>query len=262
MLQEVELFLSIRHAIKHADIGMLRHFVDPLIIYFFGASQHNYGREMLFYRWNLSPVNTPKLQHAILSSGLVNWLGRATTHKAIDLGLEHLNGSCKIEMKCYKNSTHDADITFNRVCLSNTWVRALRERLEATFGEHMPGAHTTAAAIPDMFLLARTLFTSDLAEPRSTEQLAGMKFFDSSNILQEGIGVLADRVDQFNQQHVRQSDTIRGSYPSETVDDTDGFANIEDYANQVKEGLDGVIDPTIDLTTIDLIDLTGIGVAD
>ena len=47
----------------------------------------------------------------------------------------------------------------------------------------MPRAYTTAAAIPDMFLLTRTLFTLDLAEPRSTEQLAGIKFFNSSNIL-------------------------------------------------------------------------------
>lgn len=115
MLQEIELFLTVRHAIKHADVGLLRRLVDPLIVVFFGAAQHNYGMEMLFYRWNLSPVNTPELQHAILASGLVNWHGRATTHKPIDLGLEHLNGACKIEMKCYKNSTHDTDVIFDRV---------------------------------------------------------------------------------------------------------------------------------------------------
>ena len=79
---------------------MLQRLIDPLIVFFFGASQHNYGREMLFYRWNLTSVNSPELQHAILSSGLVNWLGAPDRHKAIDLGLEHLNGSCKIEMKC------------------------------------------------------------------------------------------------------------------------------------------------------------------
>ena len=119
MLQEVELLLTVRHAVKHADIGMLRRLVDPLIVFFFGASQHNYGREMLFYRWNLTSVNSPELQHAILSSGLVNWLGAPDRHKAIDLGLEHLNGSCKIEMKCYKNLTYNINIIFNWVYLSN-----------------------------------------------------------------------------------------------------------------------------------------------
>jgi hypothetical protein len=74
---------------------------------------------MLFYRWNLSSVNTSELQHIILSSDIVNWLGRSTTYKTIDLDLKHLNSSCKIEMKCYKNLTYDIDIIFNRVCLSN-----------------------------------------------------------------------------------------------------------------------------------------------
>jgi hypothetical protein len=38
ILQEVKLFLSIWHAVKYTDIGMLKHFINPLIIYFFGAS--------------------------------------------------------------------------------------------------------------------------------------------------------------------------------------------------------------------------------
>ena len=58
----------------------------------------------------------------------------------------------------------------------------------------MPGTYTTAAALLDMFLLACTLFTSDLAELWSAEQLAGMKFFDFYNILQVGIKVLVDKV--------------------------------------------------------------------
>lgn len=128
------------------------------------------------------------MQHAILASGLVNWHGRATTHKAIDLGLEHLNGSCKIEMKCYKNSTHDVDIIFNRVCLTNAWVRLLRAKLEEAFGENMS---TTANAQLDMFLVARTLFVGDLAGPRSPEELASFpKAFDSFDILQVGMAKL------------------------------------------------------------------------
>ena len=58
----------------------------------------------------------------------------------------------------------------------------------------MPGTHTTAAALLDMFLLACTLFTLNLAEPQSAEQLAGRKFFNFHNILQEGIKVLVNKV--------------------------------------------------------------------
>lgn len=241
MLQEIELFLSVRHAVKHADIGLLRRLVDPLIVVFFGAAQHNYGIEMLFYRWNLSPVNSPELQHAILASGLVNWPGRPTTHKPIDLSLEHLNGSCKIEMKCYKNSTHDLDITFNRVCLSNTWVRALRDKVEGVFGEDMPGHHTIADAALDMFLLAHTLFISELAEPRSADLLASStQPFDSSDIFDVGMKVLPKYVSIFNKHHVRQPQgCIPMPYPSEQPScGYENFADIVEYAATAGEELD------------------------
>jgi hypothetical protein len=120
MFQEIELFITVRHAVKHGDIGLFRRVVNPLIIYFLGVSQYNYVYEILFYRWNLTLVNTPELQHAILVFGFVNWPGKAAANKAIDLRLEHLNGSCKIEMKYYKNFTHDIDIIFDRVCFFNT----------------------------------------------------------------------------------------------------------------------------------------------
>jgi hypothetical protein len=61
MLREVELFLTVRHAIKYGDIGLLRHLVGPLVVFFFGAAQYNYGYEMLYYYWCLSKVNTPEL---------------------------------------------------------------------------------------------------------------------------------------------------------------------------------------------------------
>ena len=68
------------------------------------------------------------------------------------------------------------------------------KRVEAIFGEHMPRIYTTAAALPDIFLLTYTLFTLDLAKPRSTRQLAGRKFFNSYNILQKGIKVLVNKI--------------------------------------------------------------------
>ena len=250
MLQEVELFLTVRHAVKHADIGMLRRLVDPLAVVFFGAAQHNYGREMLFYRWHLSAVNSLELQHAILASGLVNWPGRSTTHKPIDLGLEHLNCSCKIEMKCYKNSTYDTDTVFDQVCLCNTWVRELRDKLEGSFGTYMPGNHTIASAVLDMFSLARSLFTSDLAEPRRLDELTG-SFFDSEDIFKAGMSILANRVETFNQRHAQRADGLRPSYLSTDASGAaDDFINIDEYADNVDETADGVVDPTIDLSCI------------
>ena len=58
----------------------------------------------------------------------------------------------------------------------------------------MPKTHTTTAVLLDIFLLTCTLFTLDLAKPQSARQLASRKFFNSYNILQEGIKVLIDKI--------------------------------------------------------------------
>jgi hypothetical protein len=236
MLQEIELFLTVRHAVQHADIGMLRRLVDPLIIYFFGASQHNYGREMLYYRWLLSPVNTPELQHAILASGIINWQGKATTHKPIDLGQEHLNLSVATSIRSYKNSTHDIDIIFDRLCLVNTWVGALRTVLEETFGEHMPGAHTTANVNEDIFLLARRLFISELAAPRILEQSthSHSRPFDSYDIMSRGMEVIEKQVTLFNEQQVIRQGTVAKPLTSPTLHTFDiDFIDHDDYLDDI-----------------------------
>ena len=169
MLQEIKLFLTVRYTVKHGNIGLLRRLVDLLIVVFFGATQHNYGREMLFYRWNLTSVNSSELQHAILASRLVNQPSVADTYKPIDLRLKHLNCGYKNEIKCYKNSTYNVDIVFDCVCLSNAQVRELRTKLEQSFSTYMPNFHTSISALLDMFSLARTLFSSNLAKLRNQD---------------------------------------------------------------------------------------------
>jgi hypothetical protein len=253
-LQEVELFITIRTAVKQGDIGTLRRMVDPLIVVFFGASQHNYGREMLYYRWQLSSANAPELQRAILASGLVNWVGRDATFKPIDLALEHLNCYCKLDLRNFKNSTHDIEVVFQRTALCNTWIRDVRNQLEGRFGESMSGAHTTAAAIPDMFLLAWTLFVGGYAEAGRSNNLAASRVFDSVDILQAGMEVLEERVDQFNKQHVGQA-TASTRVPACGADD-DGFEDIEAFADIVHDGYDTVNDITLDLTQVPVLDLT------
>lgn len=246
MLQEVELFLTVRRAVKYGDIGMLRRLVDPLIVVFFGASQHNYGREMLHYRWQLSRANTPVLQRAILSSGLVNWQGLPNTFKPIDLALEHLNCNLKLDLRNLKNSTHDVGLAFKRGALCNTWLRGLRNKLELVYGENMSGKHTSAAAIPDMFLLAWQTYTGGLAHPRpAASPAASAAMFDSLDIYSIGMDALEERVIQFNQTYVSQS-VLPSVIPDYDVDE-DGFVDINSFALLVHEGYDGINDLVLDL---------------
>ena len=245
-LQEVELLLTIRRAIKYADIGILRRMVDPLVIFFLGAGQTNYGREMLYYRWLLSSANTPELQLAILSSGLVNWRGHSGAYKPVDLALEHLNYACKIDLRNNKNSTHDVEIVFKRVALCNTWLRALRDKMEAEYGEPMPGTHTTSAAVPDMFLLAWTLYYAGLGSRRSHDNLPQQAMFNSADIRQTGVGLLETSIEKFNAEHVQQS-AIGTALPS--VDGSD-FVDISEFAEVVHPRSDAINDPIIDIARL------------
>lgn len=63
LVQEGELFLLLRHAIKHGDIGWTRELVPQLSVLFYGSEQFNYGYEMIFLSCLLTDaVCEPTLQ--------------------------------------------------------------------------------------------------------------------------------------------------------------------------------------------------------
>lgn len=269
-LQEMELFLAVRSALKYGDTHILRSLVDQLILVFWGAGQHNYGREMLYYRWLLSPVNDDTLQEAVLSSGIVNWQGKQHSYKPIDLSLEHLNGHCKIDMKMYKNSTHDINTTFDRVCLTNTWMRETRAQLEGAFGSYMSGTHTTAKATREIFYLAADLFTSGLAEARSVSSLSLISQrnqYLAPNILDQGAEVLEAKLDDFNSTHVASMCKYRPqrpvyesdagldnfSSPSEDEEATTTVLEMEPYAPDIDERYDSHFENLI-INALDFVD--------
>ncbi|XTI93487.1 hypothetical protein V2W45_1253232, partial [Cenococcum geophilum] len=110
----------------------------------------------------------------ILALGVINWLRSPNIYKAVNFGLEHLNSSYKIKIKCYKNSTHNTNIIFNRVCLLNATVRTVRSKIEYIFSEEILGAYTWAFTELNMFLLVYIIYLSNLAMPRGPRQLAGL----------------------------------------------------------------------------------------
>ncbi len=80
-----------------------------------------------------------------------------------------MNGNYKIEIKCYKNFIHDVNLIFNRVYLSNTWVRVLRAKLEETFRETISRIYTTVSAVLEIFSLTRNLVIRDFDVSRNFE---------------------------------------------------------------------------------------------
>jgi hypothetical protein len=170
----------------------------------------------------------------------------------VDLGLEHLNGSCKINLKVFKNSTHNADIVFDRICLTNTWVNQLRTKVEREFGEYMPGTHTTHSTAEDMYQRARNLQTeAGGASPRPKELLIGVAYsWESPDIHSEGVMLLWEKVQEFNTCYTRRKgigptyDSIQGSLDGENTEGGEGIDRVEPLGDS--DARDDIeLDPTV-----------------
>ena len=72
-------------------------------------------------------------------------------------------------MKCYKNFIHDVDFIFNRVYFFNTWVRALRAKLEEIFREIISGTYIIVFIVLETFFLTRNLIIGDFGISRNSK---------------------------------------------------------------------------------------------
>lgn len=199
-LQEIELFLTFRHAIKHGDIGLIRRMLDPLAVFFFGAEQHKYGYEMLHLRWLLTDgVSDPALQRSILASGLVNISGRPDSFQAFDLVIEHVNCMYKLDMRNLKNSTHDINSTFDRLALTCAFSTRLRRVIECCFGEKTKNDHTRRSVIAEVFGLAFKLWDDGVCRPRSEQGSGSVRAqATSQDLIIIGSQRLADKMRDLN----------------------------------------------------------------
>ena len=205
-LQEGEVFLLMRHAVKAGDIGWIRRLIDILVVMFYGSEQHKYGYELLHLRWMLSDnVATHQLQRAILASGLVNIQGRRDSFIAIDLVLEHINCMYKLDMRNRKNSTHDVRETFDIVALTSSFNLSLRAYMEDSFGERTDTKHSTRSVVRDVFALAVKLWQDHACQkPLSSEPLLG-GVPSSPDILDAGMNTLPVKVMEFNAKSISRT---------------------------------------------------------
>jgi hypothetical protein len=234
-LQQGELFLTLRHAVRHGDTGLIRRLLEPLCVMFYGAEQMRYGYEMMYLRWLLTDgVSSPELQESLLGSSLVNLTGRPDSFKAIDLALEHVNSSYAIDMKMYKNSTHDVEKTFDRVALTSSYISPLRTAIEKCFGEAYNPKHGFKSTLADIFSLACHLFAEGYGKPGPRINAGNLNThdqFESHDVLGIGSELLPGKIDAFN------ADKLKLLHESHQSDEDSFFSTGEDL-----EELEGFFD--------------------
>ncbi len=97
----------------------------------------------------------------------------------------------------------------------------------------MPGTHSTASALEDMFSLGQKLFSEALARPRAIIPPSGpLPLFESRDIWQIGVDSLDEKVERFNKKFTKQSVLTQGTYITNEVraierENADDIDNLE-----------------------------------
>lgn len=199
-LQEMETYCTLKHAIKHADVGLLKRVIARCCFYFHGSGATNYASEML-HIWRLLSTEAcdPPLKRAILVNGLINLRGQEDSWLEIDRHNEHLNLELKTLLNARRNGTFDVDSLFDYGGLCCEYSTATMKFLESSFGERTVGSHTTKSAASDIRFLADILKDSSIVNKkgRSCQH-------KSINTVYAGLDqLLSGALDNFNKQFVR-----------------------------------------------------------
>jgi len=197
-LQEVEVYKTLKYAIKWGDIGLIERVINISCIYFNATKQNNYANEMLYMKWLLQTNACDSiLKRAILSNSLVNTHGKEDTWQEIDINIEHHNLVLKELLYARQNSTFNLNHLFKMVALTSAPVRGLQEKIERSIGETNSGYHTTKSASLDIHVLAHFLAGNSIKlvrRGRSCNLEAPDLFSDSAVPLEKAVKALNDRV--------------------------------------------------------------------
>jgi len=172
-LQIVETYKTLRYAIKHGDIGLLKRIIPRICVYFASGANSNYLAEMLNL-WQLVSTDTckPALQRAILANGFVNNQGKADTFFEVDRLNELLNLELKSLLRARGNSTFNVETIFKSSVSTLPYTAPLRTTIERAFRVHINNAHTVKGGARMEILSLADAIALDSIVRRQTRSVA------------------------------------------------------------------------------------------
>jgi uncharacterized protein DUF6589 len=217
-LEQMATFLSLNHAIKNGDIGLIERCVNQCIVYFHGATNWQYAAEWSYFKWLVNTSATsPILKKAIWSNMLVNLEGKRSTFYAVDLLIEHGNGALKEVLFKNRTSTFDLLDLFQREAILAGFHGSLRVTFENAFKVHITGRHPDKIYETEIFMVA-----SELARD-SIRKVESQVSYLAPDLLEDGWKKLGygGKVDEYN-----------SKFPSVTGmcldhEDVEGSASVE-----------------------------------
>lgn len=197
-LQQMETYKTLKHAIKHADIGLIKRVIARCCLLFHGSGHPKYAFLSFYMTWlTQTAAADGSLQLAVLANGLVNLRGAEDSWFEIDRLNEFFNLQMKTLMATRRTSTIDCAELFRRTALTGSYCTSLKIAIEATFGEYSNGRHQAKDASREVRHLAY-----QIAKSKSiTKNPLGRKSpFQPEDILQHGVKRLDAGVQRFNLQ--------------------------------------------------------------
>jgi len=195
-LQQMETYKTLKYAIKHADVGLIKRALVRCCLLFHGSDKSKYAFLSLYMTWlTQTDAASKELQDAILANGLVNLRNTNDSWFEMDRLNEFFNLQMKVLMATRRTSTIDTAELFRRTALTASYCTDLKVAIEAAFGEYSNGRHQIKDASQDVRYLAY-----QIAASRSiTKHTHGRSSpFQPTDILQRGIKLLNGGVKRFN----------------------------------------------------------------
>ena len=195
-LQQMETYKTLKYAIKHAHVGLIKRVLARCCLLFHGSNKSKYAFLSLYMTW-LTQTNaaSKELQDAILANSLVNLRGASDSWFEMDRLNEFFNLQMKDLMVTRRSSTIDTAELFRRTALTASYCTDLKVAIEAALGEHSNGRHQIKDASREVRHLAHQIAVS-----RSiTKHTRGRSSpFQPIDILQRGVERLNDSIKRFN----------------------------------------------------------------
>jgi hypothetical protein len=195
-LQQMETYKTLKYAIKHADVGLIKRAMARCCLLFHGSDKSKYAFLSLYMTWlTQTDAASKELQDAILANGLVNLRGANDSWFEMDRLNEFFNLQMKILMATRRTSTIDTSELFRRTALTASYCTDLKVAIEAVFGEYSNGRHQ----IKDASREVRHLAYQIAASQSITKHIHGRSSpFQPTDILQRGVKLLNGSVKRFN----------------------------------------------------------------
>ena len=195
-LQQMETYKTLKYAIKHADVGLIKRALARCCLLFHGSDKSKYAFLSLYMTWlTQTDAASRELQDAILANGLINLRGTDDSWFEMDRLNEFFNLQMKELMATRRTSTIDTTELFCRTALTASYCTDLKVAIEAAFGEYTNARHQIKDASREVRYLAY-----QIAACRSiTKHTRGRSSpFKPRDILQRGVNLLNGGVKRFN----------------------------------------------------------------